>query len=272
MKMSIGIAGASGLIGSNLFAFLQKKGQQVLGTYCSTCQQELVKFDLLEDDFSVFGNCKVVVICSAISNLDKCLLEKELAYQVNVVKTIELINYLARNGIKTIFLSSDQVFDGRNGDYAEGDEPNPVNCYGSFKLCVEEYLINNIEDHLVLRLRKTYSTNIADGGMLADIINAFGRGGPVRSAYNLIFNPTDVSLVCNAILQSIEIDLKGLYHLADKTIMSRYEFACAIAKEYGYDPALVESIDFNSLPCIEKRALNSSLNVTKINKALCLTG
>ena len=270
--MLIGIVGASGLIGRNLFAFLRKKGRQVLGTYCSMRQKGLIEFDLLKDDFSLFDNCKVVVICSAISNIDKCLLQKEQAHQVNVVKTIELINYLARNGIKTIFLSSDQVFDGRNGDNAEDDEPNPINCYGSFKLCVEQHLINGIEDYLILRLSKTYSTNISDGGMLADIVNAFGRGGPVRSAYNLIFNPTDVSLVCNAILQSIEIDIKGLYHLADKTIMSRYEFACAIAKEYGYDPALVESIDFNSLPCIEKRALNSSLNVTKINKTLCLTG
>ncbi len=272
MEMLIGIVGASGLIGKNLFAFLRKKGQQVLGTYCSTCQKELIKYDLLKDDFSLFDNCKVVVMCSAISNIDKCLLEKEQAHQVNVVKTIELMNYLARNGIKTIFLSSDQVFDGRNGAYSEDDEPNPVNCYGSFKLCVEQHLINNIEDHLVLRLSKTYSTNIADGGMLADIISAFNRDEPIRSAYNQIFNPTDVNLVCNGILKSIQMNLKGLYHLADEKIMSRYECACAIAKEYGYDPALVESIDFNSLSCIEKRALNSSLNVTKINKTLCLTG
>ena len=156
------------------------------------------------------------------------------------------------------------MFDGEKGNYTELDEPNPVNFYGSFKLQVEEYLRNNLDDYLVFRLSKTYSTNIADGGMFADMVGAFRKGGPVKSAYNLIFNPTDVELVCRGISQSIQKNMKGLYHLADKVIMSRYEFARTIAGKYGFDPALIESVDFNSLPCKEKRALNSSLNVEKI--------
>jgi NAD dependent epimerase/dehydratase family enzyme len=32
----IGIVGASGLIGHNLFNFLRAHGEQVMGTYCST--------------------------------------------------------------------------------------------------------------------------------------------------------------------------------------------------------------------------------------------
>jgi dTDP-4-dehydrorhamnose reductase len=62
-----------------------------------------------------------------------------------------------------------------------------------------------------------------------------------------------------------------LYHLADKAIMSRFEFAKYIAKEHGFDQNLVEGIDFNSLPLLEKRALNSSLNVDAFNKAFGIT-
>jgi dTDP-4-dehydrorhamnose reductase len=264
----IGIVGASGLIGRNLFDFLRAHGEQAMGTYCLTPKEALLRFDLLKDDFAIFDNCNVVVISSAMSNIDQYYLEHDLAYQIHVVKTIELINYLECNRIKIIFLSSDQVFDGRKGAYTEEDEPGPLNCYGSFKLSVEQHLVNNVKDYLILRLSKTYSTNVADGGMLADIVNAFRKGGPVKAAYNLIFNPTDVSLVCNGILQSIEMDIKGLYHLADKTIMSRYDFACAIAKEYDFDHALIQPIDFNELGCLEKRSLNSSLNVEKINELL----
>ena len=270
--MLIGIVGASGLIGSNLFAFLRTKGQQVLGTYCSAPKDALLRFDLLKGDVSVFDNCNVVVISSAMSNIDQYCLERDLAYQIHVVKTIELIKYLAKRRIGIIFLSSDQVFDGKKGNYTELDEPNPVNFYGSFKLRVEEFLRNNLDDYLIFRLSKTYSTNIADGGMLADIINAFRKGGPVKSAYNLIFNPTDVELVCQGIYQSIQMNIKGLYHLADKAVMSRCEFTSAVAEKYGFDPSLIESVDFNSLPCKEQRALNSSLDVTKIRARLCLTG
>jgi dTDP-4-dehydrorhamnose reductase len=55
------------------------------------------------------------VILSAISNIDRCCLERDLAYQVNVVRTIKLIKYLAQRHIGIIFLSSDQVFDGEKG-------------------------------------------------------------------------------------------------------------------------------------------------------------
>jgi len=261
----IGIVGASGLIGHNLFDFLRAHGEQAMGTYCLTPKEALLRFDLLKDDFAIFDNCNVVVISSAMSNIDQYCLERDLAYQIHVVKTIELIKYLAERRIGIVFLSSDQVFDGKKGNYTELDKPAPVNSYGLFKLQVERFLRNHVGNYLVFRLSKTYSTNITDGGTFADIVGAFRKGGPVKSAYNLIFNPTDVKLVCQGIYQSIQMNIKGLYHLADKAVMSRYEFAHRIAEEYGFDPGLIVSVDFNDLPCLEKRALNSSLNVEKIN-------
>jgi dTDP-4-dehydrorhamnose reductase len=264
----IGIVGASGLIGHNLFDFLRAHGEQAMGTYCLTPKEALLRFDLLKDDFAIFDNCNVVVISSAMSNIDQYYLEHDLAYQIHIVKTIELIKYLAERRIWIIFLSSDQVFDGKKGNYTELDEPNPVNSYGLFKLQVEKYLMNNLDNYLILRLSKTYSTNIADGGMFADILGAFRKGGPVKAAYNLIFNPTDVKYVCQRIYQLIHMNIKGLYHLANKAVMSRYEFAYRIAKEHNFDPALIQPIDFNKLGCLEKRSLNSSLNVEKMNELL----
>jgi len=90
----------------------------------------------------------------------------------------------------------------------------------------------------------------------------------ISAAYNQIYNPTDIGTVCSGIHHAIKSDLRGVYHLADKNIMSRYEFARGIAEEYGFDQGLIDRIDFNSLCFQEKRALNSSLNVDKFSKTL----
>jgi dTDP-4-dehydrorhamnose reductase len=266
----IGILGASGLIGFNLYNYLIHKGIQTLGTYCSTKKQGLVRFDLLKDDFSLFDKCSHAVIAAGITNIDDCFRHKEEAYKCNVEKTIEFIAYLKEKRIRTIFLSSDQVFDGQRGGYVETDQPNPVNHYGRFKLQVEEFIKNNLNNGLVLRLSKIYTTNLSDGGIFAEIFQKLKSGKKVLAAYNQIYNPTHVGTVCQGIIHSINSALEGLYHLADKTIMSRYEFAQGIARDHGFDQNLIEAIDFNTLLLLEKRALNSSLNVEMFNKTLGL--
>lgn len=259
----MGIVGASGLIGYNLYNFLKKKGEDILGTYFSKEKKGLIKFDLKENNFSLFDKCKHVIIAGAITNLDECFLKKEEAYKINVERTIEFVKYLTNKKVKSIFLSSDQVFDGGKGNYTEKNEPNPINYYGEFKFKVEKFLRENSEDYLILRLSKTYSKNLENGGMFADIFLRLKEGKIIKIAYNQIFNPTEVEIVCNGILKGIKMNLKGLYHLAEDKIMSRYEFALNLAEEYRFDKKLIEPVDFNTLNLIEKRALNSSLNTQK---------
>lgn len=264
----IGITGASGLIGWNFHNTLKIKGEADIGTYFSTEKKELIRFDLKRDSFFLFDKCKEVVITSAITNIDECFLNKDEAYKLNVEKTIEFIKYLSDRKIKPIFLSSDQVFDGEKGNYREEDRPNPINHYGNFKLQVEEFMKNNLENYLILRLSKTYSKNLKEHGMFAEIFLRLKRKEKVKAAYNQIFNPTDIRIVCDGMYKAISINLKNLYHLANHIIMSRYDFVLSVADEYGFDKNLIESVNVQDLPLIEKRPWNTSLNVKKISEAI----
>ena len=203
---------------------------------------------------------------AGITNIDQCFRYKEEAYKCNVEKTIAFIRYIGERKIKPIFLSSDQVFDGLRGNYVETDQPAPLNHYGKFKLMVEEFMVNNLKDYLVLRLSKTYSRNPADGGMFAEIFKKLEEDKKVIAASDQVFNPTEVEIICKGIYHAINSGLQGIYHLADKAVMSRYEFARQIAEEFNFEQDLIEKIDFNSLGFLEKRALNSSLNVDKFSK------
>ena len=190
------------------------------------------------------------------------------AYAINVEGTVALAEYLADRQIRILFLSSDQVFDGSEGKYSEEDTPNPINEYGRMKRRVEQRLGEIQPSSLVLRLSKTYSTSLMEGGMMAEVVNTLRQEKPYDAAYNQIFNPTDVEWLSEQIEKIIRMNLSGLYHLAEPRIESRYDFACRIAHEYGLNPALIRRINLAELKCVQPRALNSSLNVSRIMKVL----
>ncbi len=265
--MKIGILGASGLIGSHVFRYLAQKCD-VLGTYCSNATFGLVRFDLGRDSFDLFFDCSYVVIAGAMTRLDACKADPQRAQLVNVERTIAFSSALAERGIVPIFLSSDQVFDGQKGFYSEEDAPNPINLYGELKHRVEQTLEKELDDYLILRLCKTYSRRLEDKGIFAEIIQGIQQGKPVKAAYDLIFNPTDVKLVCRGIEEAIFNHLRGLYHLASPKVQSRYEFTCAVAQANGFDARTVEKISMADLPLKEPRALNTSLKVEKIGQRL----
>lgn len=268
----VGIVGASGLIGYNLYKYLKDKDVAVLGTYCSLKKQGLHRFNLVEDSFSIFDSCQQVIIAAGITNIDECFLQRQRAYDVNVAKTIKFIQYLSDKKIKAIFLSSDQVFGDSKGNYREEDIPHPINCYGRFKLQAEQFMQQHSEDYLILRLSKIYSRNLADRGIFREIFYKLKNAERIKAADNQIYNPTDVAIVSKCIYQALQHrNLKGLYHLAEPAVMSRYDFARRVAEECGFEQALIEPIDFRSLSTIEKRGLDTSLNVEKINKMLDLT-
>jgi dTDP-4-dehydrorhamnose reductase len=266
--MTIGIVGASGLIGYSLFTYCQSRSEKVIGTYAGHKKEGLNHFDLRADSFDLFDSCDCVVIAAALTNIDECGQNKALCRLMNVDRTTELISYLSKKKIRPIFLSSDQVFDGTKGNYSETDLPGPVNYYGSTKLEAETFIQNNCNQYLILRLSKVFSRRSQDRSMYTEVLLSLKNKRAVKAAYNQIYNPTDVVDLSRWIYEAIKGELQGLYHLASPEIMSRYDFALKVARENNADPCLIEKVDFLTLPCREKRALNSSLNTAKIRSIL----
>lgn len=76
---------------------------------------------------------KLIVHCAAFTDLVRAEKEKDLCYQVNVLGT----RNLASLGIPMLYISTEYVFDGEKGNYAETDYPNPLNFYALTKLLGE---------------------------------------------------------------------------------------------------------------------------------------
>ena len=131
------VFGVNGYIGSYIFRQLEKENLNVLGTSRKFCHNNrIVYFDILKDHLDnvitkTNDEDKIAIICIAETNIDRCYENYNRAYEINVIKTKELIQELLEKGFRIIYFSSDCVFDGISGGYTEGCLTNATNKYGT---------------------------------------------------------------------------------------------------------------------------------------------
>ena len=148
--MKICIIGGSGMIGSKMFQFFSKIGHEVIVTYnkhkvlnfAESYQLDITNFDETTN-FLKKNNPEIIIHSSAITNIDLCETNKELAYLVNVKGTENIIEGCKKVKGKLVFLSTSYVFDGKKDQYFEDDKPTSSTYYGFTKLKGENLVTNS---------------------------------------------------------------------------------------------------------------------------------
>ena len=100
MKTAL-ITGSSGFVGQHLSSALVKNHIQVIN-FSRSLNQQLVK----AADFARLPSVDAVFHLGAISGYKDCNDNTHLAYQVNVLGTINVLEYCRRTGAKLIFPST----------------------------------------------------------------------------------------------------------------------------------------------------------------------
>ena len=126
-------------------------------------------FDFTQLDITNKGDVKslvtsfrpdIIVNAAAMTNVDVCETQRELAWKVNVVGVENLVEVARRLNSLLIQISTDYVFDGKNGPYKETDRANPVNYYGKTKLAGENVILAGGISSAILRTIVVYGTGI----------------------------------------------------------------------------------------------------------------
>ena len=81
-------------------------------------------------------------------------------------------------------------------------------------------------------------------------------------------NPTSVYSLARFISFVVKNSVYGLYHYADKGIMSRYDFAIMIAKIFKLNPSFIIPIQSSQLKQWAPRPMQSGLLTKKIEQQL----
>ncbi|MBI4013240.1 MAG: sugar nucleotide-binding protein [Candidatus Rokubacteria bacterium] len=91
-----------------------------------------------------------VIHAAALRGSRECEAAPADCLAINVGGTLTLARACLARGVRLVYVSTDYVFDGRRGHYAEGDAVNPVNLYARSKLA-GELIVRTLADSLVVR-------------------------------------------------------------------------------------------------------------------------
>jgi len=229
---------------------------------------EYIRLDITvrKDVREVVGtvNPDVIINCAAMTNVDACETERDMAWKINVSGVEHLVEAARGKGATIVHVSSDYVFDGKSGPYTEDDRPEPLSYYGKSKLASENALRTSGLPHFIARTMVLYG--IAPGvkaNFALWLIKSLNAGQTVRIVDDQIGNPTLVDDLAFGLLRAVELGKSGVYNIAGRDIVTRFEFAVRLAKFFGLDPKLIHPIKTAQLRQPAARPLRSGLITLK---------
>src|SRR5207302_2945059 len=199
---------------------------------------------------------RVVVNCAAMTNVDACESEPELAWAVNAEGAGHLARAAAEVGAEIVHVSTDYVFDGRKGGYVESDETNPLQAYGRAKLAGEDLVRVANPRHYIVRSAWIYG----EGGknFVSQMPALVDRGDPLRAVDDQRSSPTFAPDLARAIAAAIGSGKYGTYHVVNEGSCSYAEFASCIA-ELGGGSVPVTGVQSSEVPRPASRPADTSM-------------
>ena len=269
------ITGASGLYGSKLAELAIARNYEV---YSCDVQElpvcgNFVKFDVSNKEFvqEAFKRVKpdIVVHAATLTDVDKCELNKELAWRINVEGTKNIVQAAMSESSFVIYISTDYVFKGEKGNYKESDKPDPINYYGVTKLKAEEQ-VKTLEEYFIGRPSVIYGSTPAAGkvNFALWLVETLSKGEHAKIVTDQWNTPTLNTNLAEMTLEVIQRKLTGTFHLCGATRVSRFEFAQKIAKTFGFDQSLIEPVLSSQFSWPAKRPTDSSLDTAKAQQIL----
>jgi len=226
--MRILITGANGQLGQALQNILEARGDTVIPT-------DVPEFDItsheIVDTLAGFSP-DVMIHCAAMTNVDGCAQDPDLAFSINAFGTQNVAHACLRCNADMVAVSTNEVFDGTaTRPYQETDPTNPINPYGSSRRSGEQMAVRYIQDKLYI-VRTAWVYSPGGNNFPSKIIAAADKHGELRVVNDEIGNPTYAPDLAAAIVELIQTRTFGIYHFTNAGYCSRYDFA----KEIGAIP------------------------------------
>jgi len=269
--MKIFITGGSGLLGSKVAEIALARGDEVFSGYAHNLPEfgRAAKFDLMDEksisELVRMVEPEVIIHSAALTDVDRCEREPELAFKMNVEGTRAVAEAAEKAGSFLVYISTDYVFDGQRGMYREDDETNPVSYYGYSKLLGEQFCQGCIARTCVI-----YGSRPASGkvNFALWLLDSLKSGKEVRVVTDQFITPTLNTNLAGMVLEAADRRLCGVYNLAGATRISRYDYALELARVFDLDTNLILPSRMEDLLWVARRPIDSSLDTSKARREL----
>lgn len=265
--MDILITGGRGQLGTELKKILEC-GRSELGEIpCELQAARCICVDADEldiadaasvEDFFSQNHFDLVFNCAAMTNVNGCESNRDLAMRVNAIGARNIAVQAERAGAKLVHVSTDYVFSGEGTTpFSEWDQCAPQSVYGKSKWLGEQYVQSFCSRFFIVRTSWLYGYA---GANFVKTIEKIAREKGVLQVVNDQFgNPTNAADLAYHLLKIAVTQEYGIYHCTGKGICSWYDFACEIVKDAGVN-CEVNPCTTEEYPTPAKRPAYSALD------------
>jgi dTDP-4-dehydrorhamnose reductase len=268
MKSTVFITGAYGQLG-NAIVKLLKESFNIIATDIVLPENYSVDSAILDvtdlqsvEDLIKKWEPKILINLAALTDVNKCQEKPELAHAVNVQGVSNLLKSFSG---KIIQISTDYVFDGINGPFAETDITNPINVYGRTNLAAEEAIVASENPWVILRTNVLFDFyGSTKASFFNWVISSLQQNEVIHVVNDQWNNPIWAYDMAGIIQQILARNFSGVYHCGGDQYLTRFNFAKLIATEFGLDVSLIKPISTQELNQIAPRPLKGGLKTDKL--------
>jgi dTDP-4-dehydrorhamnose reductase len=175
---------------------------------------------------------ETIIHCAAITDVDRC--EGDLYSQAIEVNVRGTRNVRCSFDGQVIYMSTDYVFDGKDGPYNEEAKPNPLCHYGKTKLYgEEEMLMADFPTDVIVRTTVLYGGHKPD--FVSAILDRLKTNDLFKVTGAILGSPTYIPHLADGLRKLVMLKQPPrILNIVGSDVVSRWVFACKIAKAYGY--------------------------------------
>lgn len=211
-----------------------------------------------------------VIHAAGIASVDYVETHYAESLESNIVGTLNVTSAARRAGVHLTYVSTNAVFDGRRGPYGEDAPVAPINKYGSLKVECERLVRETLSAWTIVRPILMYGWNhsVTRPNPATWVYEKLLRGEAVSLVDDVHENPL-YNLSCGKALWAVLARRpEGVFHLAGRDRVNRFEFGLAVARAFGLDASLVRRVKSSAFPGIAPRPKDTTFKTRRMEREL----
>ena len=266
------VIGASGQVGAALGERLSARGHSWIGTYAGTPHPGLVPLDITDARATrrlIDEAAPDWIFCAgALTHVDYCEEHPDEAFRLNRDAPGVVAQAAAEREAGIVYYSTEYVFDGEAGPYAEDDPVRPLSVYGQSKLEGEGAVRQANPRAAIVRTTVVYGPEPQGKNFVYQLLRRARAGEPMRAPADQISSPTYNVDLAAASIELAERGLAGVYHVAGPDVLDRHAFARLVCRVFGLDERALAPVPTSALGQRAARPLRAGLRMDRARALL----
>jgi len=276
------ITGSNGLLGQKIVDLIVARGHdQLSGTGLGPDRKDIdyaayqySTMDITDKQqvFDVIDKFQpdAVINTAAMTQVDECESEREKCWNLNVTAVENLCAAAKKYHFHLTHLSTDFIFDGKNGPYREEDKPNPISFYGESKLASEQVLLESSIEGAIVRTVLVYGIvpNMSRSNIILWVKKSLEEGKTLNIVDDQWRTPTLAEDLAEGCFLIAKQRAQGIFNISGQDLLTPYDMAIKTADFFHLDKSLINRTDGSKFQQKAKRPPKTGFILEKARNQL----